>query len=366
MNSRQDIIENIITLQDYFLEENPNKKLITRDFFRDNSDFSESEWRKLFGKFSQLLSEAGLIESTQEKKFYNSVAKHSDKNILEKLNKERQNWGLDYLRDYSKRFQTIITFSDVHDINADPFFVRCLFDTVKRVKPEYIVGNGDIYDLTEFGKYSVDPREYDPVKRLNWVYGFFASLRQNSPESCIVLIEGNHEYRLIRHLAEKSPVMKDILADFHRMDVRKFFKLDDLEVDYFGKANMTTFTERDIKNEINKNYMIFNNQILFHHFPQGKNYGYPGVNGHHHKHLSTTYHSPQFGSFEWHQMGGGHKRNNEYQITMGEQWSVGFMLCHLDTFTKRCQFEYIDLSQAHCFIGGQLYIRNEEELKFLI
>jgi hypothetical protein len=57
------------------------------------------------------------------------------------------------------------------------------------------------------------------------------------------------------------------------------------EVNFVARADLTAFNESDIKKELKKNYVILYDALLFHHFPEGFNMGYPGANGHHHKHL---------------------------------------------------------------------------------
>jgi hypothetical protein len=87
--------------------------------------------------------------------------------------------------------------------------------------------------------------------------------------------------------------------------------------------------------------------------PRRFTHGIPGANGHHHKHLVRHAYSPHFGPYEWHQLGSGHRRQASY--CAGEKWSNGFLLTHVDTHTKRSQFEYIDVSHGHAFVGGKLY-----------
>lgn len=50
---------------------------------------------------------------------------------------------------------------DLHDKEIDPFFLRVLIDTTKRAQPDVIVLNGDIFDLPEFGKYTIEDREQE-------------------------------------------------------------------------------------------------------------------------------------------------------------------------------------------------------------
>jgi len=329
-------------------------KIITRNYFRVHSKFAESAWNAHFGTFQEFKSQANITLSRAQFRLEKGIAKHASVDILRDLSKEKANREGTYLRPDKKRFQTVLVGSDVHDIECDPFWLECFIDTAKRVKPEKIVLNGDIFDLPEFGKYTVDPRTWDVVGRIKWVHEFLAAIRAASPDSEITLIEGNHEYRLLRHLAEQSPAMVVLLSDLHGYTVSKLLGLDDYEVNYVSKSDLTAFTQKDVKDEVGRNYKIFYDCLLAHHFPQGRQMGYPGFNGHHHKHIVWPFYNPTFGSTEWHQVGCGHQRDASY--TNGEVWSNGFMLCNVDTKKKHVQFEYVEVKDF-AVIGGKWYTR---------
>lgn len=336
-------------------QENPDK-VITRNYFRTNSPLSESAWNKHFGTFEEFKRQAGVILSRHAHRLEKDIAKHASLEGFKKLTEEKQGYEGKYLKPNNNRFQTVLVGSDVHDIECDPFWYRTFMDTAKRVQPEKIVLNGDLFDLPEFGKYSVDPREWDVVGRIKWVHDFLNELRKASPNSEILLIEGNHEYRLLRHLSESTPAMKAILSDLHGFTVPKLLGLDAYEVNYIAPADLATFNKADEKAELRRNFHILYDFLVAHHFPEGRQFGLPGFNGHHHKHLVDTFYSPIIGTYEWHQLGGGHKRDASY--TNGEKWSNGFCLIHVDTIAKHAQFEYIDTTFNHTVIGGKWYHRD--------
>jgi hypothetical protein len=243
---------------------------------------------------------------------------------------------------------------DVHDIECDPFWRQMFIETAKRVQPEKIVFNGDLFDLPEFSKYTVDPRGWDVVGRIRWVHNFLKDLREVSPTAEITLIEGNHELRILRNLSEATPAMKAVLADLHGFTVSKLLGLDEFKVNYVARADLSFFNKGDEKKELSKNYKIFYDFFIVHHYPEGAKLGLPGINGHHHSHdVQTLYSAALNTSYEWHQIGCGHKRSAEY--CDGEKWSLGFAVVHVDTLCKRAQIEYIDCTNDHCVIGGKWY-----------
>lgn len=332
------------------------EKVITRNYFRNNSPLAESAWNKHFGTFEEFKRQAGITLTRHAHRMERDVAKHASLENFRLMNAEKREYSGKYLKPDNKRFQTILVGSDIHDIECDPFWRKTFLDTAKRVQPEKVVLNGDLFDLPEFGKYAVDPRTWDVVGRIKWVHTFLADLRKAVPNSELILIEGNHEYRLLRHMSEASPAMKAILSDLHGFTVPKLLGLDQFEVNYIAPADLATLTVSDAKSEIKRNFHIMYDFIVAHHFPEGSNFGLPGWNGHHHSHWCETHYNPIYGSFEWHQLGSGHKREASY--TNGEKWGEGFALVHVDTVAKRCQFEYIDTTSSFVMIGGKFYGRD--------
>jgi hypothetical protein len=332
---------------------------VTRNYFRVHSDISEATWSKHFGSFLEFKRQAALILSRHAHGLERHIAKHASKDKQREINVEKRQFEDAYLRPSSKRFQTVLVGSDIHDIECDPFWRRCFMDTAKRVQPEKIVINGDALDLPEFSRYSQDPRDWDVLGRIKWLHEFLGELRMTSPESEIVYIAGNHEERLLIHLSEATPALKVVLSDLHGFTVSKLLGLDQFEVNFISRCDLSTFTSADIKRELKKNHHIMYDCLLAHHFPEGRAMAYPGFNGHHHRHISWSSYSPQFGAFEWHQLGAGHRQAATY--CAGEKWGTGFLLAHVDTHTKQTQFEYIDV-RDFTMIGGRFYQRKDGEI----
>lgn len=335
-------------------------KVITRNYFRVHSAISESTWNRHFGTFLEFKRQAGIILSRHAHRMERDIAKHASKDSQRRMNAEKSDWEGKYLRPCSRRWQSCLVGSDIHDKLCDPFYRRLFVETAKRAQPEKIVLNGDIFDLTEFSKYTQDPRKFDLKSRLLWVHALLEDLRNAAPDAEIVFVEGNHEFRLIRHLTEATPALMVLLSDLHGMTVPDLLGLTKYEVNYVARMDLAAFNEADVKKELARNYLLLWDCLLFHHFPEGRDMGYPGANGHHHKHVVWNAYSPQFGPYEWHQLGAGHIRRASY--CSGEKWSNGFLLCHVDTHTKRTQFEYIDCSHEHVMIGGKFYGRSPNEV----
>lgn len=333
-------------------------KIISRNYFRNHSKYAESAWNAHFGTFHEFKSAANITLSRGQFRLEKAIAKHASVDKLRAMNEQKAGRDGKYLRPQSSRFQTVLACSDVHDRECDPFFRYCFLDTAKRVQPAKIIFDGDIFDLPEFGKYDVDPREWDVTGRIQWVHDFWEECREAAPNAEFVFVEGNHEFRLLRHLTEQSPAMIGVLSDLHGFTVPKLLGLDKYEINYVSRTDLATFTEAEAKKELSENFYIAYDAFMAIHYPYGRSYHMPGFNGHHHKHIVWTEFSPIYGAYEWHQLGTGHKRRASY--TNGKVWTNGFILANVDTHTKYTQFEYVEL-RDHAVIGGKWYYREQVE-----
>jgi hypothetical protein len=216
-------------------------------------------------------------------------------------------------------------------------------------------------DLPEFGRYNVDPRTWDVLGRIEWMHKFLGELRESCPETHIVYLEGNHEFRIIRHMAEATPALRTVLGDLHGFTVASLLKLDEYEIEYVAKADLRAWTNRDVKRELHSNSYLLWGQLLGDHFPDGIKQGIPGWNGHHHQLKITPLYNRRFGSSQWVQLPSGHVGNAEY--CNGEKWNTGFMVVHADTHTGHSVFEPIEVRDFAC-VGGEYYYRHENEAWF--
>lgn len=334
------------------------RELITREDYRKHGDFSDHAIKAEFGNFRAARRAAGLEPSHGLNQQNNATARHADHDAYRAMTIEKADYAEKYRRPSSNRFQTIIVASDVHDECCDPFWLRVFLDTVKRVQPETVVLGGDIFDLAEFGRYSIDPRDWNVVGKIQWVHKFLEAIREAAPDAELVFVEGNHEHRLLRYLTDNAAALKVLLSDLHGWSVPKLLGLDKYEVRYVARADLATFNKSNVVEEIAKNYEVFHNCFLVDHFPTGINKGLPGVNGHHHQHVVTSQYSHIFGSYEWHQLGCGHRRQAEY--CAGEKWNMGFAKVDIDTHKSIPIINYHFVGDF-AEVGGKYYVRGEDE-----
>lgn len=353
--TREEIVTEILRVI-----EQDTTRVVNRNHFRNESRYAESAWIAHFGTWEQAKREANVTLSRHAHRVGLHIAKHASVDKLRTLNIEKREFEGKYMRPASGRWKTTIVLNDTHGLHCDPFFRRVLLDTLRRVQPEVIVLNGDIVDLAEFSKHTQDPRQFRVLEELKWLHEFLADIRSACPNAEIHYVGGNHELRLLRHMSEQSPALMVVLSDLHGFTISKLLGLDQFEINYVDRADMTAWSERDVHAQLRKNYVtLFDKSLLFGHYPEMRNMGIPGANGHHHKHIVWPAYSPTYGSYEWHQVGCGHMREASY--CAGERWSQAFMICYTDTVTKRTQFDYVDVSHSATMVGGKFYERGLSE-----
>ena len=342
-------------------EDDPNH-VLSRNYFRVWSGIRESTWNRYYGTFEEFKRQAGIKLPRQVHKLEREIAKHASVDHYRKMDKERSVWGDKYLKPRSTRVQTILAAADFHDHDCDPFALRVFLDVARRAKDiiSVVCLNGDIFDLPEFGRFTQDPRDWDVTGRIKFVHNnIFRPLREALPNAQIDFIEGNHESRLLRHLGDATPAMKAILEELHGFDIPKLLGLDEFQINYIGKSSLAAWTQRDIEREVQRNYKLYFDCVLAHHFTNlGVRKGIPGFSGHSHAYKVIPLENPINGPGSWVQMGAMHVRDASY--TDGERWSNGFMLVHADTQTKRSVMEYIDIGDF-AWAGGVCYERRRDE-----
>lgn len=340
----------------------PEREL-SRNFFRINSKISDATWTKHFGTFLEFKRQAGIQLTRHQHKVERAIAGHASVDHYRSLSAVKEQLGDVYLRNTDSKWKTVLACSDLHDIDCDPFYLRVLIDTAKRVQPDVICFTGDVFDLPEFSRYTVDPREWDAVGRIKFVHEhIFAPVREACPDAQIDLIAGNHSHRLFQHLADATPALRSLLSDLHGMTLQKLLGLDAYQINLVSKDDLAARNQTDIKKEVAKNYRIYWNCLLAHHFPHAKKMGLPGWNGHHHQHKVESLYSPVFGSYEWHQLGAGHVRRASY--CEGEKWSNGFALVNCNSESRSTQFDYVTVGDEFSVSAGKWYYREPDEILF--
>ena len=342
------------------VKENPDK-VLTRNFVRVNSVMSESTWNRFFGTFQEFKRQAGVVLTRQQHAVERKVAIHASRDHYMNLN-ERHDWNEDYKKTHKGVWKTILVGSDIHDYHCDAFWLRVFTDTAKRLQPTDICLNGDIFDMPEFSSFYQDPREFDVTGRIKFIHkNLLSPLREGCPEANIDLIEGNHEFRLVRQTQDSTPALPIILSELHGMKVREILGLDSYEVNYIAGADSRASAKGEIKAQVEgQNKKTYYDTFMACHYPNGQKAGMPGWNGHHHKLKVDSFWNPRYGSYSWFQVGAGHITNASYCDAQLAQWNNGFLIAHVNTSTGAHLMEYVQITDIAC-VGGKYYSRNKSE-----
>lgn len=346
-------LDDLLELQD----QNP-LETISRDFYRAHGKFAEATWTQHFGTFAQFKKKAGLEKSRLLKKLEGQIALHDSLDIFRKFYKEEvEEYGNKYAKTHkSKGLKTILIGSDFHDSDVDPFMMAIFIDTAKRLQPDIICLNGDVFDCYEFSRFYQDPRTSDIGKRMKFVKNnIFKPLRHVCPDAQIDLIMGNHEFRLLRHLSDKSPGMKVLLHDVMGISFGSLLGLDEFKINFVSKLDLAAYKVGDITSELKQNYKVYFDCYTASH---EKDFGFAtsGTSGHTHKPVLQTNTNIPLGKISWMTTGCMAKTEVEY-VEGKNNYVNGFGLVHIDPEKKQVIQENIIVTGDFAAVAGKFYHR---------
>lgn len=317
-------------------KENPTKH-ITRNFYRLNGKYSDSTWSFFCGTFHEFRRQAGLELTRQQHNLERGVAKHASVDHYRKFYKQEI---LPFYNKYEKehlpsKFKRMMICSDVHDIECDEFTLEVFVAECKRKQPDIIVLNGDIFDMYELSKYTQDIRQLKLKERFDFIHErLFGALRTACPDAQIDFIMGNHEFRLVKILADATPNLRVLLSDVVGLSFSKVFGLDDYKINWISKSDISAFTKADIKNELKKNYKIYFDCYAVTHEPDTRiKNSVSGTNGHHHSASFVSGACVQLGTITWVQTPAMHVKDAEY-LKNFSAWNTGFLEVVINTESK--------------------------------
>lgn len=317
----------------------------------------DKDWVNVFGTFSNFKVQAGLSETRLEKQYHKQIANCDSNYKLQQLNNKKVEYAEKYLKPDDNRFQTVLVASDFHSELCDEFSVGCFIDAATRIKPHIICLAGDILDFECLNTHQrVDPRRFTISQELKWLDDFLGKLRKASPDSQITYLAGNHEERLLRHFANESPYVRELLHDYHGFDFAKLLGLDKYAVNFISKSDLSVYKESAIKHEISKNYIVIHDTLAIGHTSAIKKLKMTSIHGHFHQHYVQNDYSLSQGVYQHVQLGAMCKLDAHY--CDAAHWQAGFAIVHIDVENKACQVEYIDTSHGFCIIGGKFYSRD--------
>jgi predicted phosphodiesterase len=336
-------------------EENPGR-FITRELYRKHGKFGDFSWRSRWGTFQEFRRTAGLELNRGAQRIEKAIATHSARDRYRGFFEvEVQPWVGKYEKTFKgSSLKTILVGSDFHDKEADPFVLSVFIDTARRVQPDIIVLAGDVFDLYEFSRFDKDPRLMNLKDRFDFVRDqIFRPLREGCPNAQIDFILGNHDLRLLRHMADRTPYLAPLL-DLMGITLNQIFGLDEFGINLVAKGDFSAYMPKESRDEAAKNYKKYFGCVVICHFPG--DYGMCSIGGHTHK--------PFFQS-KVNELSGGY-----FNLTLGciskvdvdyveglNTYNQGFALIHIDPVLREAIPEQVIFTDHYTIVGGKLYKR---------
>jgi predicted phosphodiesterase len=337
-------------------------KVISRNFYRVHGQYSDATWNQHFGTFHEFRRQAGLELTRNQHSLERKIAKHASLDVYRDFYESEV---LPYHKKFDLnsgtpgRFKSILTGSDFHDEDAVPFVLGVFIDTAERLQPNVICLNGDIFDNPEFSRFNLDPRNFRIKERFQFVKErIFAPLRKKCPKTQIDLIIGNHEYRILKLLADKTPAVKVLLSDVMGLELKDVFGLDDYQINLVAKLDLAAFTNPDIKDELKENYEVYYGLYAATHIKDIA-LGISGTSGHTHRPETEVFSNILAGKCSWVNTGSIAKCNAEY-IEKMDKAQNSFVIATIDTLKARVAQNHVMIPDDVALVEGKRYFRSNK------
>jgi hypothetical protein len=336
-----------------------DKQTITRDFYRNNGSYSERQVMKIFGTWPELQIYCGLKPSSTSGKVHRAIARHCELDEFRDFYmSEVAPWAGKYERKKKKTgIVTAVVASDFHDIDTDEFSLSVFLDTIKRIQPEHVILNGDIYDAYEFSRFDKDPRRFDIGGRFKFAKNkILKACRKAAPDAQIDLIVGNHEYRLLKLLSGREPALMALMSDVLDLSMSKIFGLEECGINMICKLDLSTWTKSEESSEMRKNYKVYYDCYVAAH-EKDFNFGISGTSGHFHK-VDITSKANIFGTYTWLVTPAMCHLNMDY-IEKMVTGNHGFAIAHIDIDNKKVMQYPVMTSNGFSEVGGKFYRKSK-------
>lgn len=307
-------------------------------------------WNNEFGTWSAFRSAAGfesaLGKSVAKAQGFFASTDESTKAVFASANKCGNFWKAKN----SSRFAGALIVSDLHDKHCDPFMLGVAVDVAKRRQPTYVVINGDLFDMYEFSRFAHDPRNYDIPGRFAAAKSIMGKFRKACPDAQIDLVIGNHEFRLLKILHDKSPQILSLLHDAAGIPLERLFCLEEFKVNLVSKLDLSAWRASRLK----QNFAVYDECFVAAH-EQDFGFGLDGTSGHTHRPM-ISFNKDLRGARSWMTTGCMCGTDEEYIEGLPKAIQA-FGFATIDRKRKAVQQELFALQGDSLVIDGKLYSR---------
>lgn len=184
----------------------------TQDEFLEVSSRGRWTISALFGSYTTFVQAANLDPVRKAKKVNNAVFTVD----IEK-----------HLGSYEKRelthtpkiepYPNVAIISDIHWPFENPKVVKAFIEYVEREQPEYVIINGDAWDMYSHGKFPrshnvFTPKDEQQLSRQR-NEEFWAKIKAVAPKAICVQMLGNHDIRPMKRVLETYPEAEDWIKE---------------------------------------------------------------------------------------------------------------------------------------------------------
>ena len=336
----------------------------SRDHFVSNSPYTKHQIDKYFGGWTALIHSQGFDPprkkkpSKEEKKFDRQIDKYEfHKSLLNKFESELKPYTNKF-RDVNKNYLTILAASDFHDEYVCPFSLSVFLDVARRVQPDIICLDGDMFDFPEVSSYDKDPSKILGMQRqIDFgVNNFFKPLRELCPKAQIDFVLGNHELRLFKWL-----VRNPALASLRCLKFNELLELDKYQINLIARKTFLTETRKSKA----QNYYIYAERLCAYHgfscsvTHAHKNlaqFGTWGFSGHVHEYQVASKKDLN-GEKQWTSLGTMARLELAEEYIDGiANWNKGFGLYHISP--SDILPEYVRIGSDSALYSGKVYYKS--------
>ncbi len=237
----------------------------SRERYKRFGHYSEEEVYDLFGNHSELQRYAGLRDTRSTTAYRNKRAKlKTEERIHDYFTQEIYPFVGKFERKATdNRVKRVVIGSDFHSEDCDPFALEVFLDVIKRTEPDYIVLNGDVLDFQAVGKWAKPPNKLLNLQdEIDWTReNILRRVRECAPDADISFVIGNHEYRLVRFLADTAPA----LASLRSLSFNSLIGLDEFEISLVHNPSFLAPSGVEQKKAYNQNWRVIENNYVVTH-----------------------------------------------------------------------------------------------------
>lgn len=348
----------------------------SRQRYRKLGYFPEIIVEDFFGNHEEFQRAAGLRDSRTTTKVRNTAAKlHTHQQIAEYAKSHvLKHTGLyDHAsRHKDKSDVTVMVGSDFHSWFVDPFALEVFIDSIKMVRPEIVILNGDVFDFPQISRHRQMPGHFHLNLHEERKFGqeqIIRRVREAAPDAQIDFVIGNHEYRLVSYLADAAPR----LAGLPELEFEAFLGIHKYELNLVCASNFLAPTAAARKQDRRQNWKVYYDCFVATHGTSCAKYAadvemsgafkMSGTSGHTHRPQLFTTNSLGTGALSWMStpMMAGFAVGRDY-VSTPSSWNMGFGVVSINPRRKLVSQQLVILHEDWGTFGGRSWVPTEKAI----